>query len=181
MPPPSRCNFSGSFLSLFYGPNCNSRSNQLIRYKKADVTQDMVYLKEVNQDPGYAFQLFFLFRSWDWMLRSVWPVGCRCLTISPVFCRSVFFLGASVLWFQNEKKKDIQDLAFVGSRWFHEIFFCRYLVNTSVAPFHQRPSVDHNCIITDGSTLPLNKVMYSRHEYHMVIYRWAVSSAKPRN
>ena len=27
---------------------------QLKRYKKADVTQDMVYLKEVNQDPGYA-------------------------------------------------------------------------------------------------------------------------------
>lgn len=77
---PKLLQFLADHFIPFFTANCNSRSNQLIRYKKADVTQDMVYLKEVNQDPGYAWAAVFLFRSWDWMLRSVWPVGCRCLT-----------------------------------------------------------------------------------------------------
>ena len=51
---------------------------------------------------------------------------------------------------------------------FHEIFFLEILGQHFSFTFHQRPFDGHNCIIAEGPSLPPNKVIYDRHEYHMV-------------
>lgn len=60
------------------------------RYKKADVTQDMVYLKEVNQDPGYAFQLLV----GEGLMLSFGLLGAGVENPeAPVFVGQLFFFG----------------------------------------------------------------------------------------